>query len=152
MGLVPGGPAMIGNQETPNVIRVVLPWPPTANTSKGRRKKGAKGKGYYKTEDLKIFQEKAGWILKSLHLRPLEPPYRLTIWFREKNYHGGDLANFEKHVTDALVAARLIKDDRYINDYRFLRAKRLKEGRVCLQIESLPNDDPAHLPIWGWDE
>lgn len=100
-----------------------VPWPPTVNnlyaTVKGRRVKSAEGRRY---------AEQVGWKILADHVprHTLSGPLCLWLYLRPPREHNvGDIANREKALTDALVAAGVIEDDRFIRELHIVREKAL---------------------------
>ena len=124
-------------------MRIVLPWPPSANTSKNKTGGGR----FHSTKELTAYHHRVVWLARSARLEFIEPPYRVTIWFRERRFRGGDLANFEKAPIDALVKAGVLKDDRFIDDYRFVRCPAIPEGLLGIEVIT-KRGAPCATPEW----
>jgi Holliday junction resolvase RusA-like endonuclease len=66
----------------------------------------------FKTKDYKEYEEELLWLLKGLEKTNgfVEIKYSLYL----KYYSTSDVGNFEKPLTDIIVKAGLIEDDKYI--------------------------------------
>ncbi len=68
----------------------------------------------YKTEDYKRYEEEILWLLKSQKYKTIKGWCEVHYKFYVKNFKMCDTGNFEKPLTDILVKAKLIEDDRFI--------------------------------------
>ncbi len=114
-------------------MRIVLPWPPTANTSKTISRRGR----LVSTKKLRDYHRTVWFMVAAMRLKPLKPPYSETIYFHEPRLRGGDLSNSEKAINDALVKAGVLKDDRFIDEYKFVRCDRIPEGKCVIEITEI---------------
>ena len=87
------------------MIRIVLPYPPSVN---GLTSNAPKGRA--KTDDYRLWLQKAGLCVKDSH-RAGFGPYCLHIAVRKPDKRRRDLGNIEKAVSDLLVAHGVVKDD-----------------------------------------
>lgn len=90
------------------VIEITLPYPPSVN----RLWRAKKGGGVYRSAEYVSWQKAAAWELAvQVKSRSIRGRYRLTIEAVAPDKRRRDLANLEKALSDALVAAHVIEDD-----------------------------------------
>jgi len=90
----------------------------------------------YSSPALKAFHELSFWAIRNMRLEPMNPPYKVTIWFHApKNVHRYDIANYEKAVNDALVKGGLITDDCKIDELILIRSSKTDEGFVMVKVD-----------------
>lgn len=123
-------------------LNFTLPFPPSSNslyaTVKGRRVKSAEGRRY---------AEQVGWKILADHVPRHTLKGSLCLWLylrppRENNV--GDIANREKALTDSLVAAGVIEDDRFIRELHIVREKALPpNGEVAVLLYEIETQAEA---------
>lgn len=90
------------------MIEITLPYPPSVN----RLWRAKKGGGVYRSAEYVSWQKAAAWELAvQVKSRSIRGRYRLTIEAVAPDKRRRDLANLEKALSDALVAAHVIEDD-----------------------------------------
>lgn len=90
------------------MIRIELPFPPSVNSAYGNNKHGR-----HKTAAYKAWEALAGARIKDSH-RKGYGPYCLSICLRRPDdRRSRDLGNFEKVVSDLLVAHGVVRDDSF---------------------------------------
>lgn len=110
------------------LIRLVLPVPPSANalftTRAGSRQR-------IKSDTYRAWITEAGWELVRQGASPVIGPIRLDIDlpFNRKR----DIDNAVKPIADLLGRHAVIKDDRYVDEYR---------------VRRVPVDEPLTVSIW----
>lgn len=87
-----------------------LPIPPSVNASKGSFAHHG-GNQFYTSNALRNWQGIAAGVLKGCNLQLVNVEYHYI--FHPKNATFGDTENYLKAVTDALVSAGVIKDDKH---------------------------------------
>ena len=113
---------------------LTLPWPPSANNSKTI----ARGR-MISTEALRNYHTTAGWTIRVRRIKPLSPPYEVTLEFCPPDYRRRDIANLEKAVCDSMTKAGLITDDSKIDKLTLIRRPKIKGGCVIVTVRG--NDD-----------
>ena len=94
-------------------VIVALPMPPSINSAYGNKKPGQPGKGRYKTKAL------TDWVRDATAMLRLQKPGRtkgdvkVEYLFGPRNKNA-DVCNREKVLSDFLVSAGIIEDDRFI--------------------------------------
>jgi Holliday junction resolvase RusA-like endonuclease len=85
----------------------------------------------FKTKDYKEYEEKLLWLLKGLEKTDgfVEVIYKLYL----KYYSTSDVGNFEKPLTDIIVKAGLINDDKYITKITMEKFKS-EEDKIIIEI------------------
>ncbi len=91
-----------------DTISLSLPFPPSVNHAYAN---GGNGRGRYKTDAYKAWEKMAALSVKDSHRIGLSGPYTLYIGYRAPDRRIRDLGNYEKCVSDFLVAQGVIKDD-----------------------------------------
>ena len=89
------------------MIRLVLPMPPSVNSAYAN---GGNKRGRHKTPAYVAWERLAGVGIKDSHRLALGS-YSLSICLRRPDKRGRDLGNYEKVVSDLLVAHGVVKDD-----------------------------------------
>ena len=88
-------------------VRIELPMPPSVNAAYAN---GGNKRGRHKTPTYTAWEALAGSCVKDSH-RAGYGPYSLSICLRRPDKRRRDLGNFEKVVSDLLVAHGVVKDD-----------------------------------------
>lgn len=88
------------------MIRLTLPFPPSANNAYFNARKGR-----VKTPRYREWAEEAGWEIRRQKPSRVLGHYVLTIDFVENDKIRRDIANFEKCISDLLVEHGLVDDD-----------------------------------------
>jgi len=95
------------------VIEINLPYPPSVN----RLWRAKKGGGVYRSAEYVSWQKAAAWeIAIQVKSRSIQGRYRLTIEAVAPDKRRRDLANLEKALSDALVAAKVVEDDSFCHE------------------------------------
>ena len=111
-----------------------LPWPPSANNSKTI----ARGR-MISTKALRNYHTLAGWTIRERRIKPLLPPYEVTLEFCPPDLRKRDLDNATKAICDSLKNAGLITDDSKIDKLTLIRRPKIKGGRVIVTVRG--NDE-----------
>ena len=90
-------------------VRLVLPMPPSVNSAYAN---GGNKRGRHKTPAYVAWERLAGTCVKDSHRAGLGP-YSLAICLRRPDKRGRDLGNYEKVISDLLVAHGVVKDDQH---------------------------------------
>ena len=128
-------------------ITLRLPLPPTANNLKAIRTLAGRRAFLVPTTEYNVYKEvvAAAWHKQfgDYHPEPLESRLRVTLVVHQAR-KGGDVANREKGVIDALTECGAWKDDEQIDDLHILRGEVIPGiGAVDLTVEVIPNGDPT---------
>jgi crossover junction endodeoxyribonuclease RusA len=102
-----------------------LPAPPSVNSLFSN----VKGRGRIKTRAYKAWLEEAGWSLKSQRPVKVSGPYELKIQMPPTR---GDLGNYEKAISDLLVAHHVVDDDKHCRKITIERDALLSLARVTV--------------------
>ena len=89
-------------------VTLNLPFPPSVNSAYAN---GGNGRGRHKTDAYKAWEKLASVSVKDSHRINLSGPYSLYVAYRAPDNRIRDLGNYEKCVSDFLVAQGIIKDD-----------------------------------------
>lgn len=89
------------------MIRIELPFPPSVNKAYAN---GGNRKGRHKTAAYTAWEQLAAVSVKDSHRRGFEH-YRLSICLKRPDRRRRDIGNYEKCVSDLLVAHGVVKDD-----------------------------------------
>lgn len=87
------------------MIRIELPYPPSTNNLFSNGKKGR-----FKSAAYKAWLQLAAINIKDSHRQNLGP-YSIAICLKRPDMRRRDIGNFEKAVSDLLVAHGVVKDD-----------------------------------------
>ena len=112
----------------------MLPWPPTANTSKTL----ARGR-MISTNKLRDYHAEAVHAITRLHIPPMKPPYEVELEFQPPDKRRRDIANVEKAPVDSMTKAGLIEDDCKIDKMVLIRGPVYKDGRVIVTVKEMEN-------------
>lgn len=85
---------------------ILLPFPPSNNAI--WRNFGGRT---IKSERYRVWQQAASGDLRRQAPKPVEGPYEIEIELERKDKRRRDLGNFEKSVSDLLVACGVVEDD-----------------------------------------
>ena len=119
-------------------MKIVLPIPPSVNKSKGG--KNWKTGRFYSSPKLSAWQKKAAEILKGYKAQTYTQNVHIVYRFHPKNKTFGDTQNYLKAVTDALVSARVIEDDRHtivVSEHAYFAGYDKENPRVEISIEGV---------------
>ena len=122
----------------PRTEILTLPWPPSANNSKmpirGRM---------VSTKKLREYHLLVAMLFKG-KVKPMDPPYHVTLDMYEPDRRRRDLSNFEKALVDSLVQWGLLQDDCWVDRYEFTRDRDTdlrpvvrKDGRVVVTVKEI---------------
>ena len=103
--------------EKPSVLRLELPWPPTANHYTGYRVAGPKEKPFvqaYPTAKAKEFHRNVqAIVMRDRAARGWSCPLKLSIWTYPPDRRKRDTSNLFKMLEDAFTARRPSRDRRF---------------------------------------
>jgi crossover junction endodeoxyribonuclease RusA len=91
------------------MIRIALPFPPSVNAAYAN---GGNRRGRHKTNAYRLWEQLAAIGIKDSHRLALEA-YTIAIALRAPDKRARDLGNYEKCVSDLLVAHGVVKDDSF---------------------------------------
>jgi len=135
------------------MIRLVLPWPPSANNSKmpitvRSSKTGKRVQRQVSTHELKTYKRAVMRIVALSCAHQVSGQVRVRIDVQEPDRRRRDIANIEKAPIDALVDAGVIEDDCLIDDLRIVRHRGFPTpgGRVVVTISQIDCAQPDNLP------
>lgn len=124
------------------MLTVTLPWPPSANNTKaifrGRAITTKVAREYRKAAVAAIREQVgnqsiAGPVVVTIDLYgPMH-----TRNGRRRAFRSYDIANMEKTVIDAIVAAVIIEDDRLIDKLYMRRCEQVESGKAVVMIDQI---------------
>ena len=101
-------PILFTSQGRPNVLKILMPYPPSINRLWRASKRG----GVYKSQEYRDWQTEARWeIDKQIKKQRVSGHYKLTILVVRPDKRRRDLGNLEKAISDILVMTNTIDDD-----------------------------------------
>ena len=108
------------------IIRLRLPFPPTANHYNAQRVVMSCGKPkvfYYRTAKAKMFYDTVAALVIDKFNEPPLITSMLSVWIEltAPSKHRRDVSNYAKCIEDALQAAGLFIDDSQIDDLKITR-------------------------------
>ena len=115
---------------------ITLTMPPTLNASYRAR---PDGKGQYKTQEAKDWQEEVQWLVNNC--TPIEGPVALTFWIIYK--FDRDIDACDKLLQDALQGAAYIDDKQIVSRYTY-KVKDASNPRLVVEWRA---EDLKNLPI-----
>lgn len=128
----------------PSVLRLELPWPPTANHYTGYRVAGPfiKGKQFvqaYPTARAKEFHLNVqSIVMRDRAARNWSCPLKLSVWTYPPDRRKRDTSNLFKMLEDALQRAGVFEDDYQITEHHAWRTGQVvKDGMVVVEIEPM---------------
>ena len=120
---------------------VVLPFPPSANGNWRNTDRGTllskKARAYRK--------EVQQLVLVNRWSKDISTPVTVTLFLIPPDNLRRDLDNFAKIPLDALVHAKVLKDDSQVKDLRILWAESPQKGRLLVRIEPYQAKE-AYIP------
>ncbi len=128
----------------PSVLRLELPWPPTANHYTGYRVAGPfiKGKQFvqaYPTSQAKEFHRNVqAIVMRDRAARNWSCPLKLSVWTYPPDRRKRDTSNLFKMLEDALQRAGVYEDDYQITEHHAWRTGQVvKDGMVVVELEPM---------------
>ncbi len=124
------------------VLRLELPWPPTANHYTGYRVAGSKEKQFvqaYPTAKAKEFHRNVqAIVMRDRAARGWSCPLRLSVWTYPPDRRKRDTSNLFKMLEDALQKAGVFDDDYQIAEHHAWRTQNVvKDGMVVVELEPM---------------
>ncbi len=125
----------------PSVLRLELPWPPTANHYTGYRVAGKKGgKQFvqaYPTAQAKEFHRNVqAIVMRDRAARGWVCPLKMSFWTYPPDRRKRDTSNLFKMLEDALQRAGVFADDYQIAEHHAWRTTHVvKDGMVIVELE-----------------
>ena len=140
-------------KDKPRRLTLTVPFPPSVNAAYKTlvvpKKKYNPGTGkfsvYYhtfraKSKVAKEYHKSVGSAIKCKQLQTFgDLRLKVVVVLHEADNRKRDLANFDKILLDTIVESGLISDDSNIDDYRFIRGKKMKPPRAVVVIEAIPD-------------
>lgn len=128
--------------EKPSVLRLELPWPPTANHYTGYRVAGSKEKPFvqaYPTSQAKEFHRNVqAIVMRDRAAKNWSCPLKLSVWTYPPDRRKRDTSNLFKMLEDALQRAGVFEDDYQIAEHHAWRTGQVvKDGMVVVEIEPM---------------
>jgi crossover junction endodeoxyribonuclease RusA len=125
-----------------SVLRLELPWPPTANHYTGYRVAGPKEKPFvqaYPTARAKEFHRNVqAIVMRDRAARNWNCPLKLSVWTYPPDRRKRDTSNLFKMLEDALQRAGVFEDDYQITEHHAWRTGQVvKDGMVVVEIEPM---------------
>jgi crossover junction endodeoxyribonuclease RusA len=102
-----------------SAIKLDLPLPPSINRAWRKGKQGQ----LYLDKSVKSFRTEVAWNVRGVTRKTITEPVRIKVTFHGKNARSYDVDNRVKALLDALEHARLIENDRLVNDIHALRGE-----------------------------
>lgn len=125
----------------PDVVELVLPYPPTVNTYWRVRIAKKKGGGQYVqvyiSEEGKAFTVDLQEIALRRGVKTLRGHVRLEAVFNPPDERRRDLGNLDKALGDALTKAGILEDDSQIREQEFRFGPKVEGGRATIKIITL---------------
>ena len=126
--------------DKPSVLRLELPWPPTANHYTGYRVAGKAPKQFvqaYPTAKAKEFHRNVqAVVLRDHAARGWSCPLVMRFWTYPPDRRKRDTSNLFKMLEDALQRAGVFLDDYQIAEHHAWRTTHVvKDGMVVVELE-----------------
>lgn len=131
-------PRSIRDIAKPAPIVLHLPFPPSVNHAYAN---GGKKRGRHKTAAYRLWESLAGLRVKDSHRLAL-PSYSLAICLRRPDRRARDLGNYEKCVSDLLVAHGIVRDDSCCERLTLEWSEQEPECVVIIEAERAPMERP----------
>ncbi len=124
----------------PSVLRLELPWPPTANHYTGYRVAGKAPKQFvqaYPTSQAKEFHRNVqSIVMRDRAAMGWSCPLKLSAWTYPPDRRKRDTSNLFKMLEDALQRAGVFHDDYQIAEHHVWRTTHIvKDGMVVVELE-----------------
>lgn len=124
----------------PPVLRLELPWPPTANHYTGHRVAGKAPKQFvqvYLTAKAKEFHRNVQAVVFRDHAaRDWSCPIKMSVWTYPPDRRKRDTSNLLKMLEDALEESGVYQDDYQIVEHHLYRTTHVvKDGMVVVELE-----------------
>lgn len=126
-----------------NTAKLILPYPPSANTYYRHPTKGKLAGRHLISEDGRAYRAAVHLaVLRQVKIPITTMLGRLSVCLvvNPPDRRRRDLGNIEKALNDALQHARVFDDDSQIDDLRIIRDVPLHQGRVMATIVELGNE------------
>jgi len=115
-------------------VRVILPWPPTANTATRHTGNGV----HYLTAEHKAYRAKVAECVQGMRIPRMVGSLSVRVTFAPPDRRRRDLDNVWKVVGDALQHAGMYDDDGAIDWLLLERTVPLMNGSVCVVVKAAP--------------
>ena len=124
----------------PSVLRLELPWPPSANHYMGYRVAGKPPKQFvlaYPTAAAKEFHRNVqAIVMRDRAARGWSCPLKMSFWTYPPDRRKRDTSNLFKMLEDALERAGVFQDDYQIAEHHAWRTTHVvKDGMVIVELE-----------------
>ena len=127
-------------------MRLVLPWPPSANTYWRHPTTGALAGRHLISEDGRKYRKAVGELVRANRQAVgLRARLRIELVACPPDLRRRDLDNVLKGFLDALQHAGVYEDDSQIDDLRIMRGPVTKGGRVDVLVEPMPVKDAREV-------
>lgn len=128
------------------MIILELPTPPSVNNLYFNL---PKGRGRARTTEYLNWQILAGWHIQKARQKPISGPVEIT--YEHTDAGRVDLGNYEKPLTDLLVAHRLIEDDNrsIVRDLHAKWSPEVSEGVRVTVVPACVSDQPSDAEDGG---
>lgn len=124
--------------EPPDVIELVLPWPPSVNAYwRSFVPKGWTRATVHVSEDGKRYQEAVRCLAEDLRIEPLRGHLKLEVTFHPPDNRGHDLDNRLKPMIDALANAGAFENDVQIREIHAKFGPVAKGGKAVVRVSTL---------------
>ena len=121
--------------ERSNSVRIVLPWPPTANTYWRHVKKNGPRNSVLLSEDGRLYRELVRAAVLRCGRRMVKGRYAVRAEASPPDRRRRDLDNLWKGLLDALTHAGIYDDDSLIDDLRITRRSVVDGGSMLVTID-----------------